>query len=211
MPTERRAWMWFLGGLIAGPVATLIHEGGHYITALILGLPGAVLHVSWVSYTGSAEIRELLHAGQAAKAAQIAPLWRVALTDSGGPVISLLLLALTVHCRRRWLLASAAMGLAAGWRFCAPAGVAAVLLLRMISGNHTPLSANVDEFNAARAMDWNPLLVILPVLAAVVCALVVLALAIPKEDRVKLTASLVAGLVVSLAVYLNVVGPAIFR
>ena len=116
METERRTWMWFVAGFLAGPVATLIHESGHYFTALMLGLPGAVLHVSWVSYNGSSEIRTLLTAGQRVQAAQVAALWKVALTEAGGPLISLLLLAVAILCRRRWLLASAAAGVAAGSR-----------------------------------------------------------------------------------------------
>jgi hypothetical protein len=208
--TERCWWMWFLAGFIAGPIATLIHELGHYIPALILGLRGAVLHVSWVSYTGSAEIRSLLQAGHRAEAASLVPLWKVALVDAGGPVISLVLLAAAVLCRRRSLLASAAAGLAAGWRLSAPAGVAAVLLLRTLGSNHAPLAANVDEFNAARALDINPLIVILPAVLAMAYALGILAVAIPKQDRWRLSVALCAGLTASLTIYLNLLGPALF-
>jgi hypothetical protein len=202
--------MWFVAGFIAGPVATLIHESGHYLTALILGLPGAVLHVSWVSYNRSSEIRALLQAGQREQAAHIAALWKVALTDAGGPMVSILLLGAAILCRQRWLLASAAAAIAAGWRFSAPAGVAGALVLRAMIGNRQPLGANVDEFNAARALNVNPLLVILPVLCVVGYGLVALALAIPRAGRLRWSAALCAGLAIGLVLYLNVVGPLIF-
>jgi hypothetical protein len=201
--TERRWRVWFLAGMIAGPLGTVIHESGHYLTARILELPGTALHATYVSYTGSTEIRELLQARQRDAASQIAPMWKVALAAAGGPVVSLLILGVTILCRRRWLLASVAVGFAEGWRFSAPAMVGAVLLLRAALGNRTRLNANVDEFNVARAMDVNPLLVILPVVLAVAIALVVLVWTIPRADRWRLSLSLGVGLALSLTVYMN--------
>ncbi len=76
-PSRRRiALRWWLGGVVAAPVAVLSHALGHFLTYWALGLPGATLHYSSASWSDSSTFHRFVLNGDIAAAAELVPLWK---------------------------------------------------------------------------------------------------------------------------------------
>ncbi|MDE2881996.1 MAG: hypothetical protein OXP70_09105 [Acidobacteriota bacterium] len=78
-----RWWFW---GMVSTPPAALFHEFGHFLVFWSLGLPGAALHHGSAGFTGLGDFFRAVREGDLAGAAEIAPVWGVALSLAMGLV-----------------------------------------------------------------------------------------------------------------------------
>lgn len=203
-PAPRRAvtLRWGLGGLIAAPFAILPHELAHYLALLALGVPGLALHHAAVTW----DLREFWEAIQRADfdaAAAVAPIWGIALSDAMGPMATYGIVAGCCYGCARWRPHPALVAVALLSQLRIRAG--ARHLAGQALGNDRP--ANYDELRVA-------VLTGIPVEALVGLALLTLLVSgvwlarlLPAGRRLAAVAAMAAGMVVSLYLYLGVVGP----
>jgi hypothetical protein len=153
------ALRWSLGAAIAGPAGILLHELGHFGTAVARGIPGVTLHFASISYPDADRFWQTLAAGDRASAAAMYSLTDAGATALAGPVVTVVLslacaIVLAVS-RPADLVAAfcAATALTAGAR--SYVGVSYLLRVRPTHPDARPF---FDEINAARAfgteVDW---------------------------------------------------------
>ena len=80
------ALRWWFWGMVSTPPAALFHELGHFLVLWSLGLPGAALHYGSAGFTGMGDFLGAVREGDLAGAAEIAPVWGVALSLAMGLV-----------------------------------------------------------------------------------------------------------------------------
>jgi hypothetical protein len=91
-PDGKTIVAWFLAGATMGPVAILLHELGHHLTALAFGFQGATLHYMSANYALEQEIIEFMLRGDRADAAAVYPLWQIAVNALAGPAVGYFLI-----------------------------------------------------------------------------------------------------------------------
>lgn len=125
------------------PLAILLHELGHFVVPLALGLP-AQLHPTHVS--GGAEGGPGL------------PAWIMALQAGGGLLVTLVLCAVgtRLYLRDRSRLWALALAVAAASRLIVSAGYLAIRLFLLVIGRPYGGHPNFDEHVFARAAGVSP-------------------------------------------------------
>ena len=103
-PTSRKrvALRWGLWGAASGPPSALLHELGHFLVLWGLGLPGAALHYSSADFTGLSAFFRAVREGDLAGAAEIAPVWGVALSLSMGLAATCAVVFACCYLCARW-------------------------------------------------------------------------------------------------------------
>ncbi len=71
--------LWFVAGVLAVPVVTLLHEAGHYTDSRVMGWPGEVIHYSSTAPRNGEPDAEKYPASQ------------LALVSIAGPIVSIIL------------------------------------------------------------------------------------------------------------------------
>lgn len=193
---------WCLGGLLAAPFAILPHEVGHYLVLLAFGVPDLTLHYVAVTW----DLREFWEAIRRADfdgANAVVPVWAVALSDAMGPMVTYAIVAGCCYGCARWRPLPAFVAIAVLSQLRIRAGVNHVV--REALGIDRP--ANYDELRVA-------VLTGIPVEALVGFALLTLLVSVawlsrflPPGLRLVAVASMAGGMVVSLHLYLGVIGP----
>ena len=199
---ESIALRWGVGGLAAAPLSVLLHEFGHYLAYVALGLPGVTLHYASVSWTGSSELMRALMERDYAAAASIAPLSQVAVGMASGPVATYLVVAACCCLCAKWFPHPlfVAVGCLSNVRILGPLSVVVLQLLGTVR-------STCDEC-VLSALTGLPLaLLVAPGLVSLVGAGWWLARYFPGGSRRLAAASMVAGFVVGTTVYGAYVGP----
>lgn len=151
----RLAAVWGIAGTVAGPAGVLLHELGHYATAVALGFPEAALQFASISYANSEAFWQALARGERDAAAAIYPLANAGAVSIAGPAVTIalsLLCALILLMRERADDAiaafAAATALTAGVR-----GLTSFYYMFWVKQTYPNARPFFDEINAARAFD----------------------------------------------------------
>jgi hypothetical protein len=180
---------------VVAPVTIVLHESGHFLAGLALGMHGVRLHFASVSSMAAAEG---------------APAWQRAAMAGAGPAVTLaIVLACCVAIARsgpRPLLVATA--LVAGMRSLA---ICVVYLRARVIHPGAPLEGSFDEVNAARGFGLSPELVIGASIVVLAAAFVFIVRRLPHGGRAASLGAVVLGGSVGIALYLRLLGPMILR
>ena len=193
---------WFLGGLLAAPLAILPHEVGHYLVLLAFGVPDLTLHYVAVTW----DLREFWEAIQRAdfeSANAVVPIWAVALSDAMGPMVTYAVVGGCCYACARWRPYPALVAVALLSQLRIRAG--ASHMVHEALGMDRP--ANYDELRVA-------VLTGIPVEVFVAFALLTLLVSgiwlarfLPRGQRTAAVGSMTGGMAASLYLYAGVIGP----
>ena len=193
---------WFLGGLLAAPIAILPHEIGHYLVLLAFGVPELTLHYVAVTWD-LREFWEAIQRGDFEGANAVVPVWAVALSDAMGPMVTYAIVAGCCYACARWRPFPAFVAVAVLSQLRIRAGASHVV--REALGIDRP--ANYDELRVA-------ILTGIPVEVLVAFALLTLLISgiwlarfLPRGRRLAAVASMTGGMAASLYLYAGVIGP----
>ena len=193
---------WSLAGLAVPPLAILPHELGHYLVLLAMDVPNLAMHYETVSWD-SREFWEAVRREDYMTAADIAPIWGVALSSAAGPLVSYAMVAGCCYGCVRWR--PYAVLVAVGYLCPLRLLVGVLHGVRVLLGGDPP--ASYDELSVA-ALTGIPVQVLVGFGVAVVCISGAwLAKYLPRGRRALAVASMLAGAVFSAVLYLGYVGP----
>ncbi len=203
-PSRRRiALQWWLGGVVAAPVAVLSHELGHFLTFWALGLPGATLHYSSASWRDSDAFYRFVLSGDIAAAAELAPPWQAAAGLGMGlaATYAVVLAACLLCVKWRAHPAIVAIGYLSNIRIVAPVSI---ILLAAFGAS---VSSGCDECLLS-LMTGVPLGVLtLLGIISLVASWWWLARYFPRGRRWTAVLSMCAGMLLGLVVYQSLLGP----
>ena len=193
---------WSLAGLAVPPLVILPHELGHYLVLLAMDVPNLALHYASVSWD-SREFWEAVRREDYATAADIAPIWAVALSNAGGPLVSYAMVAGCCYACARWRPHAVLVAVGYGCPLRVLVGVQHGVLVLL--GGNPP--ASYDEFRIA-ALTGVPVQVFVGFgVAFVGVSGAWLAKYLPRGRRTLAVMSMLAGAVFSAVLYLGYVGP----
>ena len=193
---------WSLAGLAVPPLAILPHELGHYLVLLAMDVPNPAMHHATVSWD-SREFWEAFRREDYVTAADIAPIWGVALSSAAGPLVSYAMVAGCCYGCVRWhpYAVLVAVGYACPLRLFVGVRHGVLVLL----GGDPP--ANYDELRVAE-LTGIPVQVLVGFGVAVICISGAwLARYLPRGRRSLAVASMLAGAVFSAVLYFGYAGP----
>ena len=193
---------WSLAGLAVPPLAILPHELGHYLVLLAMDVPNPAMHYATVSWD-SREFWEAVRREDYATAADIAPIWGVALSLAAGPLVSYAMVAGCCYGCVRWrpYAVLVAVGYACPLRLFVGVQHGVLVLL----GGDPP--ANYDEARVAE-LTGIPVQVLVGFGVAVICISGAwLARYLPRGRRALAVASMLMGAIFSAVLYFRYVGP----
>ena len=178
--------MWLAGvagGVVAFPIAVLLHELGHFVAFAAFGFPDPVLGSYSVSWSGSEEFTTHFRAGNLEAATAIAQPWQVAVAAGAGTIVSYLVLIACVLAVRRFgpgpLAVVFAVGLVTPFRWTWPFPV----LFLMVRG--TRIDWGPDEIAVAAITGIPQSLFILLALVSLALGYWFLTTAVPRGQRVR--------------------------
>ena len=90
------------GGVIAFPIAVLVHELGHFGAFAAFGFPDPVLRYSSTSWSGSGEFARHIRAGDVEAAAALVQPWQAAVGVAAGVIVTYLTLPVCGPPIRPW-------------------------------------------------------------------------------------------------------------
>lgn len=193
---------WFLGGLLAAPLAILPHEVGHYLVLLAFGVPDLTLHYVAVTW----DLREFWEAIQRAdfeSANAVVPVWAVALSDAMGPMVTYAVVGGCCYACARWRPYPAFVAVALLSQLRIRAGASHVVHEAL--GMDRP--ANYDELRVA-VLTGIPVEVFVAVaLLTLLVSGIWLARFLPRGQRTVAIGSMAGGMAASLYLYAGVIGP----
>ena len=203
-PRSRTAILleWSLAGLAVPPLVILPHELGHYLVLLAIDVPNPAMHYATVSWD-LREFWEAFRREEYATAADIAPIWGVALSSAAGPLVSYAMVAGCCYGCVRWnpYAVLVAVGYACPLRVFVGVQHGVLVLL----GGDPP--ANYDELRVAE-LTGIPVQILVGFGVAVICISGAwLAKYLPRGRRTLAVTSMLAGAVFSAVLYLGYVGP----
>lgn len=201
--TWRLVATWIGAGVIAVPLAVLLHELGHFLAYWAFGFQGVALHYASATHSVERTFWQLVYRGNVNAAASLLPLWKVGLGTTAGLlstyVVTFACCVLATRKSPHPLVI--ALGIFAPVRFLSglPTIVAA------LSGKS--VTSHTDEAHLA-ALTGIPLLLLnFAGLAVLVLAWIWLLRRIPKDHRWISRGSLVLGLALGIFVYFFLIGP----
>ena len=100
--SRRVAVRWWFWGMVSTPPAALFHEFGHFLVFWSLGLPGAALHYGSAGFTGLSDFFRAVRESDLASAAEIAPVWGVALSLAMGLVATYVMVLACCYLCAKW-------------------------------------------------------------------------------------------------------------
>lgn len=190
----RRAVSWSAWTLLLTPATILLHEFGHLLAALFLGVPQPELHFSHIS-----------HGDLAAT-----PSWVLGVVAFTGPLITVGLILvgmMWVHQRRPTVWAFALVFAAASRLFVAVPHTM-ITSVRWLRGE--PLSeAGFDEYKGAVALGWPGDLPLVFTSLFFIASMVWLGRLLPRGRRSTAWSGLVLGTVLGWSLWMIVVGPVV--
>ena len=203
-PRSRTAILleWSLAGLAVPPLVILPHELGHYLVLLAIDVPNPAMHYATVTWD-SREFWEAVRREDYATAADIAPIWGVALSSAAGPLVSYATVAGCCYGCVRWrpYAVLVAVGYACPLRVLVGVQHGVLVLL----GYAPP--ASYDELRVAE-LTGIPVQILVGFGVAVICISgALLARHLPRGRRALAVASMLAGAVFSTVLYWGHVGP----
>ncbi|MDE2863481.1 MAG: hypothetical protein OXR05_00120 [Gemmatimonadota bacterium] len=194
-----------VGGVVAVPLAIVLHELGHFGAFVAFGLPDPVLRYASVSWAHSGEWVALFRAGDMAAAAALAEPWKMAVTMAAGPAVSYLTAIVCVFAVRRF--GPGPLSLVLGLGLSAPGqglGALMVLAINLFGGGFI---GSQDEAWVASIAGISSSLTALPGVVCVVLAPWFLVTAIPRGRRVRVVVPVAGGMVLGLFGWLGWLGP----
>jgi hypothetical protein len=191
--------LWFVVGVLAVPVVTLLHEAGHYTVSRMMGWTGEVIHYS------SAGPRN----GEPDSESH--PAWQAALVSIAGPVVSIFVIFIGAYVAKREALRpiGTALGVSAGPRFYAPALTAAVIILRRMRNMQTPFHPVLDEYSFGQQLGISPLIPLLLSFAVALVGFFLLGRTVWGRTSAISLAAMALGTVAGAVIYFKFLGPAI--
>ena len=193
---------WSLAGLAVPPLAILPHELGHYLVLLAMDVPNLVMHYATVSWD-SREFWEAVRREDYATAADIAPIWGVALSSAAGPLVSYAMVAGCCYGCVRWRPYAVLVAVGYGCPLRLFVGVQHGVLVLL--GGDPP--ARYDELHVAE-LTGIPVQVLVGFGVAVICISGAwLAKYLPRGRRTLAVTSMLAGAVFSAVLYFGYAGP----
>lgn len=196
------ALRWGLGGLVAAPFAILPHEFAHYLVLLALDVPDLTLHYMAVTWNLQ-EFWEAIQRADFDRAAAVAPIWGVALSDAMGPMVTYGIVAGCCYGCARWHPYPALVAVALLAQLRIRAGARHVV--REALGIDRP--ANYDELRVAVLTGIPVELLVGFALLTLLASGIWLARFFPRGRRIVAVTSMTGGMVVSVYLYAGVVGP----
>ena len=191
-----------MAGLAVPPLAILPHELGHYLVLLAIDVPNLAMHHASVSWD-SREFWEAIRREDYVTAADIAPIWGVALSLAAGPLVSYAMVAGCCYGCVRWRPHAVLVAVGYGCPLRVLVGVQHGV--QVLLGGDPP--ASYDERSVA-ALTGIPVQVLVGFGVAVVCLSGAwLATYLPRGRRTLAATSMLAGAVFSAVLYLGYVGP----
>ena len=198
-------WAAVAGGVIAFPIAVLLHELGHYGANVALGLPDPVLRYASASGSGSGEFSRFWRAGDLEAAAAIAEPWQVAISAAAGPLVSYVILLTCVLAVRRFgpgpLCLVFAIGFVTPFRWTWPFPV----LFLVLRG--TRVTWGPDEIAVGAITGIPQWVFILLGLASFVLGYWFMVTAIPRGRRLRTVLATLVGAVLGGVVWVPWLGP----
>ena len=194
-----------VGGVVAVPVAIVLHELGHFGAFVAFGFPDPVLRYTSVSWAHSGEWVTLFRAGDMAAAAALAEPWKMAVTMAAGPAVSYLTAVVCVFAVRRF--GPGPLSLVLGLGLSAPGqglGALMVLAINLFGGGFI---GSQDEAWVASIAGISSSLTALPGVACLLLAPWFLVTAIPRGRRVRVVVPVAGGMVLGLFLWLGWLGP----
>ena len=190
---------------IAAPLSIILHELGHLLTYRAFGFNDAVMRSSSVSLGNGELFWQYVRAGNFTAAAELYPVWQVALGAAAGPFVSILIvLACCLIAARRPHPFVISLGLFSPLRFI----IGFVYIFFRIFGN--PSGANFDEVNVAR-ITGLPVVLLILIGASVLCGGIFwLVRSIPKGERLSAIFSSLFGGFIGFVIYFWLVAPILF-
>jgi ABC-type phosphate/phosphonate transport system permease subunit len=92
IPRWKYALLWVAAGVLAVPVACLLHELGHHVFALVFRFQGATLHYFSANYAMEEKILNFMSQGNRTSISAIYPLWQIAVNAIAGPAVGYFLI-----------------------------------------------------------------------------------------------------------------------
>jgi hypothetical protein len=188
--------MWLLAAGLSGPAGIILHELGHYTVALASGFPESRMSFASASYKNSQKFWQTLASGKRDSAATIYPLPLAGLVAAAGPVVTAILIVLSVgiliFAKPPNFLAAFLAGLAliAGVRSFT--GIYYIFAVRPQYPNARPF---FDEINIARAynvpVDW----IAWPSLILIIIAWILVVPRLTPDRWLKLPAAIVGPII----------------
>src|SRR5262249_40184045 len=112
--------VWLGSTILAVPLTVMIHELGHFLPAVVLGIHHVRIHYESTTYANDDRFWGLIQAGAKAQATALFPFWKVATVEIAGPLMSLAMLFAGANFARRFWIA-AVIGTVGLSHFVAPA------------------------------------------------------------------------------------------
>ena len=202
-PWKRVALRWWFWGAVSTPPAALFHEFGHFLVLWSLGLPGAALHYGSAGFAGMSDFLRAVREGDLAGAAEVAPVWGMALSLAMGLVATYVVVFACCYLCARWkahpLLV--AMGYLSNLRITAALGV----LVLPIFGFR--IQAGCDECWLERITGIPLAVWALPGVVSLVWAGIFLWKYFPRQHRWIAVTAAVVGIGTGLGIWGGFLGP----
>jgi hypothetical protein len=197
----QRALPWFGVALLVGPLTILPHELGHYLTYSFFGFPDMELRPASISYGQYDLFWGHIQAGNFAAAAEVYPLWQVAVGAAAGPLVTaVIVLACCYLAYRRgptpWIVAPGLM---------APIRSLIGIFYLIMALFWGPGQPHFDEFSVAQLTGVPVAVPILLSAAVLFRGWYVLLRLLPRGGRLLPVLSVLAGMAVGLPLY-NILG-----
>ena len=197
------ALRWWLWGVVSAPPTVLLHELGHFLVFWFLGLPGAALHYGSAGYTGSGRFFGGIREGDFAAAAEVAPVWGVAMALAMGLAATYVVVFACCYLCAKWkphpLLV--AMGYLSNSR------IFAALLPLVLPLFGARVYAGCDECWLERLTGIPLVVLALPGIVSLVVAAWWLWRYFPRENRWVAVTAVVFGMGMGVAFWANFLGP----
>lgn len=197
-------WAAVAGGVIAFPIAVLLHELGHFGAFAAFGFPDPVLSFASADWA-DAQYDALMEAGDVEAAAAIAAPWQEAIGAGAGPIVSYLTMIVCVLAVRRFgpgpLGMVYAIGLVTPFRWTWPLPI----LYLMLGGQR--ISGGPDEIGVATLMGIPLWPFIVLALASLVLGYWFIVTAVPRGQRVRTVVPTLVGAVLGGVLWVGWLGP----
>lgn len=200
-----QAAAWASASIPAVPVAVILHESGHHLMHLILGLTGSMLHYNSASYDLENAFWRELNGGNAHAASVMVPFWHVGLSIAAGLLVSYVTIIICCYlaAKRKPLPFVVAIGLASGLRFLSVIPI----MVSWFSGR--PAASGSDEAKLAILTGVPAILLALIGMAFLIGGWLWQMRSLPRGQRSVAAGSLIFGLAVGLVAYFQFLGPSV--